>query len=59
MSLSFKYEDYYRACTRFFSKFDHNFSSNVVKTKDTKLRKRKYKLYRGFRKEELIAYTDK
>jgi|ETNmetMinimDraft_14_1059893.scaffolds.fasta_scaffold28161_1 hypothetical protein len=37
--------------------FDRDFTLNTVSVKDTRLRKRKYKLYKGFRKEELKAYT--
>ena len=59
MSLTFEYKEYYRNCTRFFSKFDNDFPLNSVRVNDTKLMKRKYKLYRGFRKEELKVYTDK
>lgn len=59
MSLTFEYKKYFRSCTRFFSKFDHDFPLNSVRANDTKLKKRKYKLYRGFRKEELKVYTDK
>ena len=58
MSISFEYKEYFRKCTRFFSKFDHDFASNAANTKDARLKRRKYKLYKGFRKEELQAYTD-
>ena len=59
ISISFEYKEYYRRCTRFFSKFDRDFGLNTVNLKDTRLKKRRYKLYKGFRKKELKAYTGK
>ena len=57
-SISFQYREYFRECTRFFSKFDHDFKTSKIKPKDVRLLKRKFKLYQGFRKEELKIYTD-
>ena len=38
--------------------FDYDFKSNNVCAKDIRLLKRKFKLYKGFRKEDLKTFTD-
>ena len=38
--------------------FDHDFKLDKVSTRDIKLSKRKFKLYKGFRKEKLNIFTD-
>ena len=56
--VSFEYEHYYRECTRFYSKFDFDFALNSLRPNDTKLLKRKFKLYKGFKKKILEAFSD-
>lgn len=37
--------------------FDHDFKKTNVRANDVRLLKRKFKLFKGFRKEELTKYT--
>lgn len=57
-SLSFQYEDYFRECTRFYSKFDSDFGTETLRPSDTKLVKRMFKLYKGFQKKTLEPFSD-
>ena len=55
--LTFKYELYFRPCTRFFSKFDYDFASDAPRVKDVWFCKRQFKLYDGYQKKALSPLT--
>ena len=49
--IKFEYKEYFRDCTRFYSSLDHDWPAvDSLRRKDTKLKRRKFKLYSGLGK---------